>query len=284
MQFDDFCRAHGLIVGQVIEGRWVRVATTDHPKKKNGAYKFLGNVGFCQNHATSIDVSTWKPDATAPNVDHQAIANRAAQFEADQRAGWKRAAMRASEMLRTAELAEHNYLIRKGLGDVRGLVLPDGSLFVPMRSLDSNELVGAQAIRWVADEMRWDKKMLPGMRAKSAVFRIGPKQAATTFLCEGYATGLSIELAARLLRLNAAVLVCFSAGNLIHVAPLVKGRKIVFADNDVSRAGESAAVKTGLPYRMSPIVGEDANDAHVRAGLFELGSMLIAEREMDAVP
>ena len=66
MRFEDFCAAHGLIVGSLIEGRWVRVPTTDHPKKKNGAYKYLGDVGFVQNHATEVESSTWTPDSDAP--------------------------------------------------------------------------------------------------------------------------------------------------------------------------------------------------------------------------
>lgn len=278
MRFVDFCALHGLIVDHLIEGRWVRVPTTDHPKKRNGAYKFLGEVGFCQNHATATEVSVWRPDAAAPKIDRQAIASRAAQFEREQKAGWHRAAMRASEMLRTAKFDEHNYLHRKGLGDVRGLVLEDGALFVPMRSAEKNELVGAQLIRWLPDELKFEKKMLPGMRAKAAVFRIGPNRPAVTFLCEGYATGLSIELAARTLRLGASVLVCFSAGNLVVVAPMVKGRAVVVADHDASGAGQVAAERTGLPWCMSPVAGEDANDLHKRAGLFELGALLVGAR------
>jgi len=81
MQFDAFCRAHGLIVDSLISGRWVRVPTVDHPRKKNGAYKFLGDIGWAQNHATNVDVSTWRPDADAPKIDTQAIANKAAEFE-----------------------------------------------------------------------------------------------------------------------------------------------------------------------------------------------------------
>ena len=123
--------------------------------------------------------------------------------------------------------------------------------------------------------------MLHGMKAKNAVFRLGPKTASETILCEGYATGLSIELAVRLLRLNAAVMVCFSAGNLVNVAPQIKGRKFVFADNDESQAGENAAKKTGLPYCMADTVGFDANDLHVRDGLYKLADMVMRARTLE---
>ena len=75
-------------------------------------------------------------------------------------------------------------------------------------------------------------------------------------------------MAVRQMRLNAAVLVCFSDSNMVHVAALTKGsRRYVFADNDKSGAGERAAKETGLPYCMSPTLGEDANDLHKREGL-----------------
>ena len=53
---------------------------------------------------------------------------------------------------------------------------------------------GAQLIRWLSEERKWEKKMLPGMRAKGAVLRLGSAAPWLTILCEGYATGLSIEL------------------------------------------------------------------------------------------
>lgn len=152
-----------------------------------------------------------------------------------------------------------------------------------MRDYATNELRGAQVIRWTDTEdepgvMRWQKKMTYGMQARGAVLRLGPARAQETILCEGYATGLSIELAARQMRLGAAVLVCFSDSNMVHVAEKTKGHRYCFADNDRSGAGERAAKETGLPYCMSPVLGEDANDLHKRAGLMALCSHLMRVR------
>jgi putative DNA primase/helicase len=77
------------------------------------------------------------------------------------------------------------------------------------------------------------------------------------------------------MHLDASVLVCFSDSNLTFVAPRVTGRRTVFADNDESGAGERAASATGLPYRMSDRLGEDANDLFRRAGLMAVCSKLI---------
>lgn len=280
MQFDEFCRVHGLIVDSIIHGRWVRVPTVDHPRKRNGAYKLLDGVGWVQNHASSPEVSTWRPETPTPAIDSRRIAEQEARHDQQMREGWDKACSRAVRMLESSTAAEHNYLHYKRLPGIRGLVLPDASLMVPMRHWSSNKLVGAQVIRWIPDDRKYEKKMLPGMRAKGAVFRLGSRTAARTWLVEGYATGLSVEAAVRLLRLPDSVLVCFSAGNLVHVAPLLSGDRVVFADNDESGAGERAAVLTGLPYCMSDKLGQDANDMHQSAGIFAVANLMVGRMAM----
>lgn len=276
MTFIQFCNALGIIIDALPPaGVWKRYPTTDHPRTRNGAVKWLGEVGFAQNHATQTDVSVWRQDSDAPNVDREAINRQVAAFEQKMRDGWARAARRAHEMVAQAKQAEHNYLHIKGFADARGLVLPDGALLIPMRHWRTNVLVGAQVIRWIDDEKRYEKKMIPGMRAKGAVFRIGARHAARTWLVEGFATALSVEAAVGLLRLRDAVMVCFSAGNLTHVASLLTGERVVFADNDESKAGERAAQATGLRYCMAPTVGHDANDFHMAGGIYKVASLMV---------
>lgn len=287
MDFIPFCRALGIIIDAPPPvGVWRRYPTTDHPRTRNGAVKWLGDVGFAQNHAMQTDVSVWRSDSDAPQVDREAIARQVAAFDRKMRDGWARAARRAQELLASARPGEHNYLHLKGFGDARGLVLPDGALLVPMRHWRTNDLVGAQVIRWDEDARRYEKKMLPGMRAKGAVFRIGSPHAARTWLVEGFATGLSVEAAIALLCLHDAVLVCFSAGNLMHIAPLVSGERLVFADNDKSGAGQRAAVATGLRCCMSGTEGHDANDMHKSEGIYKVASMLMdaAASVVETVP
>ncbi len=284
MRFEDFCRLHGLIVDSVIGGRWVRVPTTDHPRTRNGAYKFLGDIGWCQNHAQSTEVSAWRPDASAPTIDREGIAAKAREFERRMVEGWKRAGNNAAQMIRQAKAGEHNYLHFKGLSHVRGFVLADGALLVPMRHWETNAVQGAQVIRWLPEERKYEKKMLPGMRAKGAVFRIGSPSARRTWLVEGYATGLSLECALTTLRLRDAIVVCFSAGNLMHVASMLKGDVLVFADNDESGAGERAAIATGRRYCMAGTKGHDANDMHQAEGVFKVASLMMDATQMEPVP
>ena len=195
--------------------------------------------------------------------------------------GYRAAAAAAQAVIEQCELKTHYYLNAKGLPNVLALV-NDTTLIVPMRNLETNQLQGMQTIAWVQEERRWEKKMAHGMRAKGAVLRLGSQRAKETFLCEGYATGLSIELALNRLRLNASVLVCFSDSNMVHVASQITGPAFVVADNDVSMAGEKAARKTGFPWVMSDRQGEDANDLHHRAGLAALCKLILELRKRAA--
>jgi phage/plasmid primase-like uncharacterized protein len=286
MSFVLFARAHGVEIGDLISSdRIRRCATTQNPRKKNGAYFWDGTRGF---------VFAWDGDARAqwyedPNArpwtdaEKRAWAVKRQTAAAEQERKNKGAALHAAVLMRSAVPGPHDYLVRKGLAASQGLVLPDGALMVPMRSLATNELQGAQLIRWISADMRWEKKMVPGMKAKGAVLRLG-KTVQETILCEGYATGLSIELAARSVGLSACVMVCFSDSNMVHVSRLLdgtRGRRFVFADNDKTQAGERAAKETGLPYCMSDVLGEDANDLHARAGLMAVSQLLMNVRRRE---
>ena len=71
----------------------------------------------------------------------------------------------------------------------------------------------------------------------------------------------------------------FSADNLAHVAPLIRGRRYVIADNDQSGTGQRVAEATGLPWAMSDRVGNDANDDHRQFGLMAVCKLMMrAER------
>jgi phage/plasmid primase-like uncharacterized protein len=285
MSFIQFARAHGLVIADLYASdRIKRCATVGKPHDKNGAYFWDGSRGwvFAWDGAAKVE---WFND---PNATPWTEAEKA-QWKAKRQAAQvaqahehRRAAARAQDMLNAAKVGPHNYLHLKGFPSAEGFVAADGALLIPMRSADTNELQGLQTVRWIEDERRYEKKMHTGMKAKGAVFWIGNKTAPEVFLCEGYATGLSIAAALRSVGLRASVLVCFSAGNLVNVAQAMGHRCFVFADNDKSQAGEKAAQQTGLPYCMSPIEGEDANDLHMRAGLMAVCQQLMAVRRKDA--
>lgn len=263
MIFQDFAAAHGLIVEHVEYGRWARVKTTDKPSRKNGAYLHRGEVAFVQNHATMGEPATWFPDADSDiRIDSAAIARRCAEAARAMQAGRQKAANKAGWIMRQCSLEKHAYLDSKGFPDELGNVWQregeQPTLCIPMRV--AGQIAGVQKIT-----TEGEKRFLFGQRCDGAEYVIDNK--GRDFFCEGYATGLSLRAALSALKVRYRIHVCFSAHNLANLAWACEGG-IVVADNDASGAGKAAALKSGRPWIMSPVAGEDANDWHRRLGTF----------------
>lgn len=294
--FIAFAAAHGVEITRLDDsGKIRRCGTTEHPNSSNGAYLFDGRGGFVwawDGEGRAIVYND--PDARPMTEAEKARAAAKRQVYRDEQAHLNRqAAQWAARMLTLAKPAEHGYLQLKGIKGVQALVLPDGELFVPMRDVRTNELLGAQIVQWLPEERRWEKKYLYGMRSKGAVLRLGPRQATETILCEGYATALSIEAAVRQMKLNAAVLVCFSDHNLKVAAERTTGRRYVIADHDQKQAGpakaaqnpgeqgQRAAIATGLGWAMSDTPGFDANDELANRGLMAVCALVMRARSAE---
>ena len=276
--FAEFSRENGLIIDHLAIGKINRVKTVDHPTKRNGAYFFDGVRGWVMDWANGDQIKWWSNGESKPWTDQEKLEWTARRKRADEEKKLLRAkaAKTAHELISLASYGRHQYLDEKGHGDVLALVSHDEKLLIPMRDVDTNELLGVQCI--FLDENRWNKKMTYGMRAKGAVFKLGKTQQ-EAYLVEGYATALSVDAALKMLRLKADVIVCFSAVNLRYVAGLLSGRVFIFADNDHSKTGEVSAQSTGLPYCMSDQVGEDANDLFNRAGVMAVAKKIMEVRQ-----
>jgi phage/plasmid primase-like uncharacterized protein len=276
MNFRDFATDHGLIIDRIESGRWVRVPTVNHPHKKNGAYFFDGDYAHLQDWAVMDRCVSWREEKPMTPYDLEAqrkrmdISRKEAMIE--RRKLQLRASRQAATLISHAQVGTHAYLKEKGFPEATALV-EEGALLIPMRDVNTNELLGVQEIKLVDNE--WQKKMVFGMRAKGAVFRIGNKTSRGNILAEGYATSLSIKEAIDHLRLNLSVICCFSAGNMEFVASRLIGKVGIFADNDASGTGERAARNTMFPWVMAETVGYDANDVHMQNGIFTLGRIVI---------
>jgi phage/plasmid primase-like uncharacterized protein len=262
MTFEDFAKLHGLVIGRLVPGRWVRVPTEDKPKHKNGAYKFMGDFGVVQNWATQTEPAVWRAEgeSTAAQMRVAQVARQASQETA---AAARNAALKAQAILSECELATHPYLASKGFPDELVNVWSreaENIMVVPMRN--AGQVVGCQQIK-----PDGDKRFLYGQRSGGAEFVIG--QRGTHILCEGYATALSTQQALRNLKVQYVLHVTFSAGNMKKVAGGIPAG-VVIADNDASGTGERVAREIGWPYWMSDTTGEDANDFAQRCGVFAL--------------
>jgi len=268
MEFISFCRAHGVLIDIPPPiGVWRRYPTDDHPKKRNGAVKFMGDHGFVQNHAVDTEVSVWQPE-TPIKIDRKKIAKDLAVVEAKRRADQEDAVKRAAFILSQAGIGKHPYLDKKGFVGAEDMVWGhEGkkTMVIPMRV--DGHLVGCQLI-----EEDGSKKFLYGQRTSNAELVMDNK--GIHILCEGYATGLSIQEAFRKMSRRYTIHVCFSAGNMKKVAQGLPDGLIV-ADNNKSKTGERVAKEIGWPYWMSDVEGEDANDTHQRVGVLRFGLSLV---------
>lgn len=268
MEFINFCQALGIVINTPPPlGVWRRYPTVDHPRKRNGAVKWMGDHGFAQNHALDTEVSVWKDDKVTEGAkrDFQKLANEA---EMERLRMQKQAADKAATILKQCQFGKHEYLKAKGFDDEEGNIWAfDGKQFliIPMRV--DGHLVGLQII-----DNEGTKKFLYGQRTAGAEFCFDNK--GLHILCEGYATGLSIRKALKNMKKRYTIHVCFSAGNMKKIASTIEGVGLIVADNDESGTGERTAKEIGWPYWMSDKVGEDFNDAHQRLGLFKIAYQL----------
>lgn len=280
MKFEDFARANGLLIDSAYPSERIqRCATVDHPHKRNGAFSWDGVRGFIWDWASDAKAIWFNDPNQQPLTDAEKKAYIAKKMgdKAQVEARYKKAATDAQNMLSQAEITEHQYLTYKGFEAEKGFV-SGIELLIPMRNVLTNELQTLQRIYWIAEERRYEKKMLAGGKAKGAVFILGNRQAKESILVEGFATGLSVKKAAESVGLNLSVIVCFSDSNMVYVASQLKQKVYIFADNDISQAGEKAAIKAGLPYVMADEVGQDANDLHLKSGLFAVAQKLMELR------
>jgi putative DNA primase/helicase len=270
MDFLDFARSFGIIIHDYPPiGVWKRYPTDDHPRSRNGAVKFLGTVGFVQNHAMDTVVSIWKPDASErANLPSMPDMRRQQQEqEQETRRKQSEAARKAVTMLNQSGYSSHAYLRAKGFEKEQGNVYhKDGKpvLLIPMRV--GGSIVGVQQI----DE-DGGKRFLYGQRSAGASFVFD--NGGMNILCEGYATALSVRAVMTQVKRRYTIYVCFSAGNMKKIGLELKSGLVV-ADNDHSGTGQQAAADIGWPAWMSDTIGEDANDFMLRVGLFQFSQSL----------
>lgn len=271
-EFQQFCTSLGLIVHALKvtgPGQTIRVPTLSHPKKENGWYRYDGRFGCCGIWG-ELETQQFKPGAEAKPLSAADFAHFAriraatAKAEAEKHAS---AALKAAALLKAADMRSHAYIARKGFPELLTPTLDDGAtLLVTM--WDGKRLANLQRINEAGE-----KKFLPGGEVTGMVHRIGDQ--GVPILAEGYASGLSVAAAIKASRMRAHVVICFSAGNLVHVATRYKDARIACDNDDLKTGtGEKAAKATGLKYFMPPVPGQDFNDLHREKGLFAASQII----------
>jgi len=301
--FLEFARSKGYeISGVSIDGKLHRFL---HGKRKNGWYIGFSNYSKRLNREfIYAKIGDWASGETHEfrensDVDRKTIQevkdrieeeklNRQKELE-DKRS---EAAKNAQEIWDTASAADsHPYLTKKKIPGLAARI-SNGILLIPMFHVD--QLCGIQEIH--PDGF---KKFMAGQRFKGSYMKIG---AATDriYLCEGYATGVTIHQAT-----GCQVIVAFSAGNLLPVAQQFQGYKItICADNDqwtegnpgLDAAEKAAKITCGQVIKPSfseahqVLKPTDFNDLYILEGidvvknqLTESGNSLLHTSEQNSV-
>ncbi len=262
-------QAHGMTPPQHIPaGRWVRFPGIGKGRaNRSGWCRLITPTLAIFGDWSSGLTETWRDDAHVDDARSRQLMRDARtkerQFAAEQRRRQEAAALSAAQIVRAAAPSTHPYLVRKGFPSLMGLVR-DGKLVVPIRDVANYAtIISAQLI----DEAG-EKRFVTGGRTRGGIYCIGASltRAKRIVLCEGYATGLSLDAALQRLLGPHTVIVCFSAQNMERIAERFPSA-VIAADNDASKTGETVAKRTGLPWVMPSEVGQDWNDVHVQLGL-----------------
>jgi len=261
MTFLDFAQSHGLIIDYMQTGRITRCPTVNHPRKKNGAYYYEIDFGWCMDWTVDNEIIIWKSDKANP-IDIERKIKDSQKKHAQERARLNaQAAKKAQHIMSRCRNDISAYLASKGFPDMCFNMLfeddKDPVLCVPMRI--NGKLSGLQQI-WPDGR----KKFLYGTNADKATFDIG--QGGRVFLVEGFASALTTQRILDKIKIRYTIKVCFSAGNMAKLAKVYPGAFII-ADNDESGTGQRVAMDSGCVYYLPERVGEDINDEELRAGI-----------------
>lgn len=169
---------------------------------------------------------------------------------------------------------EHPYLTKKGIDNSAGIarISQDGkSLVLPVYQYQEDGQYRIVSLQRISATGK--KEFFKGCPMKGGF--MGLPGTGRTFICEGFATGVSINKAT-----GAEVVIAFNCGNLPKVAELFKAsRPTIVADNDESGKGEEFARQCDCPYVLIPEVGMDANDYASKYGLERLAEVLAPKKE-----
>ena len=227
-----------------------------------------------------IDCRASETDPTAASQRREQMESERQQREQERQkqaaesAGQRRATFASlyAEMRQSATQGESEYLLDKGLDYFTFPTLPDGTLLLELVD-ESGAVAAAQTIT-----PQGEKRLLTGSAKRGAYHAVNAAESPQIVLiAEGLATALSVHL----MRPDALTVAAIDAGNLIHVAGVMRRKHpqsqiIIAADNDYHddqpNTGKEAAEKAALSvagWVSLPPTGykADWNDYHQQHGL-----------------
>lgn len=278
--------------GGARSGQWVRTDTVAPRGKGDGSLIFDEDRATAYNWKTGEKATVWvKSEFTV--ADRSRFAQRRVEDRRQERERAERARDTARRIIAAARFEPHAYLRTKGFPLDLALAAPaetvrtiGGDYLVPDGGTSAIVVPATIGPRLASVQLIWGdgtKKFLFGGNMSGASHRISG--GAATWLCEGYATALTVQMALRGMNRRDGVLVCFSAANIAKVARNISWPCYIAADHDASPparpdqfgglgAGEYFARQAARPYAMPPEVGTDFDDLRQDEGIFAVQRVL----------
>jgi len=270
--FQEFAASNGVLIDSIIHGKIVRCPTKEHPAKKNGAYLFNDEWGWCQSWEIHSEPVFWK-DKSIRTEEQQAalerkIAKSREEYARNRARMQQEAARKARWILGECELTEHKYIQRKGFKEYPVNVWQKDDhqlLIVPMYY--KNAICGCQMIN---DD--GEKKFLTGQRTSLAYFKIGNGK--QVFLVEGFASGIALQTILSSIGCQLTIYVTFSVGNATKMAKYLPMAYWIADHDSGAGVGQSAAEASGLRWWMPSVENWDINDAYLAQGKLKTGMQI----------
>ena len=197
-------------------------------------------------------------------------------------------AEKLQSILEASTIGRHDYLAKKGFQNMQAQILGD-ALLVPIYDISRNfkRLISLQYIY-----RDGGKRFAKGCRAKGGMHMIattGTEDTGVIYLCEGFATGLTLASAT-----NSLVATCFYASNLIHACGILSRRLseyrvIICSDNDRNTNGNpgiTSAIDAAKKYKVDVITPDlsecsckatDFNDIMLECSIEEVKRQLLSK-------
>jgi phage/plasmid primase-like uncharacterized protein len=139
---------------------------------------------------------------------------------------------------------DHPYLVKKQIKPFGARITPDGRLCILASCFDGDGLAPS-TLQFIAAD--GEKRFMTGGKTGGAFVTIDGDNT-TIYICEGYATGASINMAT-----GCTVIVAFNAGNLMAVAKQARAKAptasiIIAADDDFLTVRPPGHPKAGEPW------------------------------------
>jgi putative DNA primase/helicase len=280
-EFKDAIRAAGLVPPDTITtGKIIHFAGLNKPKTNKAARCLLfedGRGGWFMDYSTGL-YEVWQAERATPYTakEREAFAEQCERDriarERDRVEAQAKAARKARRFMNNATVADTSnaYLHRKKIqsngAKTGGTSNLTDVLILPVFSFSEQYGLALVNVQFIAPD--GEKRFLSGGQKKGCFWWLGNKTA-VILIAEGFATAASLYEST-----GNQVFIAYDAGNLIHVARIVRAKNptaeiIIAGDNDVSGTGQTAARAAALAingkYIIPPTVGHDWND-HVNTG------------------